>query len=715
MQDESVPVGLEEERPAERSAASVAIGFTAAGLLAFLLLLAANWTLYNLKVGIGLGVSHLGVILAGTGIGLLGLCPALLVTGLFCAIPWKRIFAGTAGDPLRMRSLRFFLLAAFAAGALWGIECVLPRWVHPEKAADLAWSSRTVPSSEGGYTESYSNPAARALSFLAWEAFFILLTLFSVVRAVVDAGRSTRREGFGRRGIGFIPHAASLLLCLAFVNLALAKAAPVIREADIVRNLASPDREAALDAAARLGPGHARAARTLVAGLEDPDPAIRIRSAEILGAQKRNDLQALVWSLFLDGDPRVRKAAASAVAAAGGPVTDLMLRRIGAAVRERKAAGVPLESEVVDLFTGALKDDEWKRKEDILDFLAEAPTADPARDLRPALEGASREAGHRSSTVRHKALPVLARIGDPSSAPQLAASLGWCENTRAREAVMESLSRMRGPAVDPLIAALKDGKACDFAATVLSRIGDPRAAVPMARAFMESFAGEKTLDALKAMGRPAVDALKAAARDHAEAEGRRAALQALLALQAPGVIDLLAGAAGDPDPKVREEAVTGLARMKGPRVASALAAAMAGLKEEDRNLRRRIVGALDEFDDPAAIQALIGALTDADRTVRNLAAFGLGKLKAAGAVDALIAALGDADALAASAASTALSKIGRPAFGPLVRALGHESAAVRAGAAKALRRAAKNPLPGDDIENWKQWLEGLDRGGAERP
>jgi HEAT repeat protein len=151
------------------------------------------------------------------------------------------------------------------------------------------------------------------------------------------------------------------------------------------------------------------------------------------------------------------------------------------------------------------------------------------------------ELRHRSSTVRHKALLALARIGDPSSALDLALSMGWCENARTREAVMDSLSRMGEPALESLLVALKDSKACDPAAAVLGRIGDPRAAVPLARAYRETFAGRKILEALKALGASGEEALKAAIRGDADAEARRAAIQALLALQAGSRVDVLAG------------------------------------------------------------------------------------------------------------------------------------------------------------------------------
>jgi HEAT repeat protein len=704
MENEPAPVGLEGEAPPPSTARVVAL-ITAALIIAISLLLAANAVLFGLKVGLVLFPAHWGILLAGTGAGLVRAAPAILLTILFCAAPWARVFPRTAADPLRMRSLRLSLLAAFSAAALWGVECAMPHFLSPEKAADLYWHSQTVPSIQGGYTQAYSNHAVRALSFLTWEAFFVLTMLIPAAWAVMDAGRSTRREGFCRRGTGFLPHVLALLLTLGFANLAVIRAAPVIREGGNVRRLTSPDRKAALDAAARLGPGHKESSRTVLEGLKDPDPEIRIRSAEILAAQRREDLQGLVWRLLLDGDPRVRKAAAAIVAAEGRPLADATLGGIRREVLERKAGNVPLEAEVVDLLAGALKEDNVRRNGEIFDFLAEAPTADPSRDLRPALEGVSRGVRQGDSYTRHRALPALARIGDPSSAPDLASALGWCENTKTREAVKESLFRMGGPAVDPLIAALKDNRACDHAAAVLGRIGDPRAAVPMARAYLEGFSGQGFLAALKAMGPPAEEVLKAAARDHAEAASRRAAVQVLLAIQAPGLPEILARAAGDPDRDVREEAVFGLCRVKDASAVPALAAAMAALKADDRDPRLRVLDALSAFDDPAALKTLVDALTDGDRAVRAKAASGLGKLKAAGAVDLLVRSLGDKDSQVAGAASTALWRIGEPAIEPLIRALGHEDPVVRAGAARTLRRGASQPPAGDDPESWRKWLE----------
>jgi len=100
------------------------------------------------------------------------------------------------------------------------------------------------------------------------------------------------------------------------------KARPTDRNKDAIRErLTDPDRDVratALNALVTLGvPDAADVARQ---GLEDPDGFVRATAAKLLGdVADRRDVEALTARLVADRDPIVRRRAAEALEAIGGP------------------------------------------------------------------------------------------------------------------------------------------------------------------------------------------------------------------------------------------------------------------------------------------------------------------------------------------------------------------------------------------------------------
>ena len=85
--------------------------------------------------------------------------------------------------------------------------------------------------------------------------------------------------------------------------------------------------------------------------------------------------------------------------------------------------------------------------------------------------------------VRERAAEALSKIGEPAIDPLIAALKD--RNGLVRERAAEALSKIGEPAIDPLIAALKDrnGLVRERAAEVLGKVGDETSIKPLMEAF----------------------------------------------------------------------------------------------------------------------------------------------------------------------------------------------------------------------------------------
>jgi HEAT repeat protein len=274
--------------------------------------------------------------------------------------------------------------------------------------------------------------------------------------------------------------------------------------------------------------------------------------------------------------------------------------------------------------------------------------------------------------VRTAAARALGDIGAPAVEPLIAA-LKDNGLSGVREAAAEALGKIGDPrAVEPLIAALKDGNSdVRKAAEALGKIGDPRAVEPLIAALIHglSYYREAAAEALVKIGAPAVEPLIAALKG----SGMRKAAEALVKIGAPAVEPLIA-ALKDGDFDVRKAAAGALGEI--------------GWKPDKGEAGALYLIARGKWDEcvkigAPAVEPLIAALKDGNSDVRKAAAEALGKIGwkpdkseagahyliaqgkwdecvkiGAPAVEPLIAALKDGDSDVRNAAAGALGKIG---------------------------------------------------------
>jgi HEAT repeat protein len=230
-----------------------------------------------------------------------------------------------------------------------------------------------------------------------------------------------------------------------------------------------------------------------------------------------------------------------------------------------------------------------------------------------------------------------------------------------------------------LIAALKDSDAGVrvSAAEGLGPLKDPRAIEPLIAAFNET--GDSRHDyvvsSLFQIGVPAVDPLIAALKDPSPAV-RLGAATALGAIHDPRSMEPLFVSLRDPDAKVRAEVASTLVLFNDSRSVEPLIAA---LKDQDAEVREWAAWALGPRCDPRGVEPLIALLKDPNAKVRKRAVAALGEAKDPRAVDPLVTLLNDPDLKVRASAVTALGAIKDPrAFAPIFNLLRNQDQLPRA-------------------------------------
>lgn len=137
------------------------------------------------------------------------------------------------------------------------------------------------------------------------------------------------------------------------------------------------------------------------------------------------------------------------------------------------------------------------------------------------------------------------------------------------------------------------------------------------------------------------------------------------------------------DPAVQYEAAEALGVLKDPLAVSPLVSALAG--DRHSGVRWKAAEALARIGKPA-VGPLIAALGNPDDDVRWKAAIALGEIGDTRAIPHLVTLLDDEDRFVQSRAAYALGQFGDAALSPLVTALGSPSPSVRRGSAQALGR-----------------------------
>ncbi len=347
-----------------------------------------------------------------------------------------------------------------------------------------------------------------------------------------------------------------------------------------------------------------------------------------------------------------------------------------------------------------------------------------------ALDGADTDLGETLrgilSALGEAAIPPLiqaltsGRSGLRAGVADILDTMGWepwNENERAwyliaREEWME-LALMGGPAVDPLIRALRgdDDRIRGEAAATLGEIGNPAAVGPLVDALAAGLPA--AADALVAIGRPSVLPVLALLERETGA-ARETAVEVLGRLGAPEAVPAIVALVRSGGDRLHRRAVDALVGIGEPAVD-----ALIPLLGEDGDGHAGAAAALTGIGE-ASVPPLVGALDDGSARTRMGAALVLKRLgwapagveeqaaylialqrwpDAAGlgapAVAPLAARLADPDPAVQAGAAAALLRIGAPAAPPLVGLLADAARGRAAGDTLAMiGEAAVEPLIG---------------------
>jgi HEAT repeat protein len=202
--------------------------------------------------------------------------------------------------------------------------------------------------------------------------------------------------------------------------------------------------------------------------------------------------------------------------------------------------------------------------------------------------------------VRQAAARGLGNTEHPAALPYLLEALHdsfwWYEREYAAGDLLLAIEKLGETAVEPLIEALgnKEGTVRKFAATLLGRLGDPRALEPLSMALYDLHheVGKACAEALAHFGAPAVDVL-VEALSHPELWIRLHALQALSEIKDTRIAPLVLQMLNDPEREVRKQAIQALGELKDPRSLPALQEIVAN--RADRELHALARQALESF------------------------------------------------------------------------------------------------------------------------
>ena len=179
--------------------------------------------------------------------------------------------------------------------------------------------------------------------------------------------------------------------------------------------------------------------------------------------------------------------------------------------------------------------------------------------------------------VRQAAAQALGNTQHPAALPYLMEALHdsfwWYEREYAAGDLLLAVEKMGTAAVDPLIEALRDkeGTVRKFAASLLGKLGDPRAIEPLGMALydMHHEVGKASADSLARFGAPALSVL-IDALSHPEMWIRIHAIGALSRIRDARVTSILLDMLNDPERDVKKQVIQCLGNLKDPRAISAL-------------------------------------------------------------------------------------------------------------------------------------------------
>ncbi|MFI5364448.1 MAG: HEAT repeat domain-containing protein [Candidatus Binatia bacterium] len=152
---------------------------------------------------------------------------------------------------------------------------------------------------------------------------------------------------------------------------------------------------------------------------------------------------------------------------------------------------------------------------------------------------------------------------------------------------------------------------------------------------------ESHVEALAALGSPAVPSLSKALADDPDENARLLATEALSKMRGPRVVDALLNALQDKSEEVRLQAVTALGVIADRRAVQPLLDHFA--TDDDRQVRLECLTSLGLIGDPAAVDVLVKGTTDSDYGVRMWAIDALCQMNDAHAPALVIALMTDPD------------------------------------------------------------------------
>ncbi len=411
---------------------------------------------------------------------------------------------------------------------------------------------------------------------------------------------------------------------------------------------------AALQLIARLGD---TLLQPLIALLDDPDPEVRLYTAQALGLLRTEQAVPALLTHVDDADPRVRFHVLEALALIQTPVAreaflhvlttsdllDLRFAALEGLAQLHDPTLIPVLASYLDhpdlapqvaaalgqtqeplalwpLLQRHMWDFFWPAYAALAQDVADTPAASrlealvlenvPAAQWPDLLTALSTE----MVATQRAALPLLARLLDRASAdlsvPLREALLTLWRQPDLTEAVTPLLAQVHGDLSGPLLEALQTGTPplAASAAYLLGRLG-VRTALPHLLQALED--GESALAAAAAQALGHLGDLHAAdpllqALAHPAPEVSQAALEALLTLHPPSLAADLRVRLEDPHPQVRAAALQGLARLTPQ---EALADLLAALDDPHPQVRQTAVQALAEHAAPQARAALLERLS----------------------------------------------------------------------------------------------------------
>jgi HEAT repeat protein len=400
-------------------------------------------------------------------------------------------------------------------------------------------------------------------------------------------------------------------------------------EATFLKALEAQDLATRQNAAWALGRvGGEWAITPLIDALEDPIPEVRQRAAWALGQIKDTRAIRPLIRVFNDKDRSVAEGAAQAIANIGQPAVEPLLNTLSApseqarrmAIVSLSRIGVPAISSLIE----ALGDKEESTKKGALEALSMIGES--------AIDSLLRAIKNKQMGVVKNAIAILGRIGGERAAEALIEMLATADYA-VREDLISALVVAGKPAVEPLIEALGDERVDEAAVEVLHRMaGDPvmqdQVIDSLIRALPSGRPSRKVKETLQRIKGPAVEPLLLAmSHDDGRVRGEAAAILGQIGDER--AIRLLVDRLGDTEKAVWEKAAKALGAFGDDKIEKPLRETL----YKDGKPNATLIEPIGAIRTEAAKRILNILLEEKDREIRVRAAHALEIYYGVSAVD----------------------------------------------------------------------------------